>query len=206
MNKFIETINILDGVPQRLFYHTQRMNHTIHCFYPNAKSINLEGILHPQITHGQQKCRIIYSNQIEEITCSTYIKKEIKSLQIIHNNTIDYAFKWTDRKMLNDLLKLKGACDEIIIIKQGYVTDTSYTNIAFYDGEKWYTSDTPLLAGTCRASLIDEGVLSVKNIRETDIWKYKKVSLINAMMNLEELEMPITSIKKDENADSHHIL
>jgi 4-amino-4-deoxychorismate lyase len=108
--------------------------------------------------------------------------------------------------MLNDLLKLKGACDEIIIIKQGYVTDTSYTNIAFYDGEKWYTSDTPLLAGTCRASLIDEGVLSVKNIRETDIWKYKKVSLINAMMNLEELEMPITSIKKDENADSHHIL
>lgn len=199
MNTFIETINILNGEPQRLSYHTQRMNHTIHCFYPKAKDINLEDILHSQIIDGQQKCRIIYSDQVEEITCNTYIKKGIKSLQIIHNDTIDYAFKWADRKMLSDLLKLKGACDEIIIIKQGYVTDTSYTNIAFFDGEKWYTPDTPLLAGTCRASLIDKGILSIKKISETDIWKYEKVSLINAMMNLGELEMPISSIKKLNN-------
>jgi 4-amino-4-deoxychorismate lyase len=85
--------------------------------------------------------------------------------------------------------------DEVIIIKNGCVTDTSYTNICFFDGKEWLTPDTPLLQGTMRRYLLDKGVIREVRIRRKDIQYFKKVSLINAMMELGEIIIPIENIR-----------
>ena len=55
--------------------------------------------------------------------------------------------------------------DDILIVKNGLLTDTSIANIALYDGNDWYTPLHPLLKGTKRAELLDKGVLKEKEIK-----------------------------------------
>ena len=71
--------------------------------------------------------------------------REIRSLKVVVDDRIDYSFKSADRSSLNRLTAQKGDCDEIIIVKNGLVTDTSFTNIAVFDGEQWLTHDIRFL-------------------------------------------------------------
>ena len=50
-------------------------------------------------------------------------------------------------------------------VKNGRLTDTSYSNIALFDGNRWVTPAHPLLKGTMRQSLIDKGLLKEKGIK-----------------------------------------
>lgn len=46
----------------------------------------------------------------------------------------------------------------MLIVRDGWVTDTSFTNVVFEDaGGGLYTPETCLLEGTRRQSLLDEG-------------------------------------------------
>ena len=85
--------------------------------------------------------------------------------------------------------------DEVIIVKDGYITDTSYTNLCFFDGTTWFTPDTPLLPGTMRQRLLDQGIIKEKSIPLSDLNKYQSISLINAMMDLGELVIPVSKIQ-----------
>ena len=80
----------------------------------------------------------------------------------------------------------KGSCDDILIVKNGLVTDTSFSNVAFLDGSRWLTPEHPLLEGTKRAKLLEAGILAEADIRPEEIYRFKKVRLINAMMDWED--------------------
>ncbi len=62
---------------------------------------------------------------------------------------------------------------------RSHLTDTSYTNIALYDGEQWFTPSTPLLRGTMRQRLLDCGLLQEREIMVSDIPNYQYISLFN---------------------------
>ena len=62
------------------------------------------------------------------------------------------------------------------------MTDTTIANIAFFDGKTWFTPTTPLLQGTTRARLIDEGFLKLRDIKKEDIKEYSRFALMNAMI------------------------
>ena len=96
-------------------------------------------------------------------------------------------YKSVDRSTLNELKKQQGDCDEILIIRDNHLTDTSYTNVALYDGQQWFTPSTPLLPGTMRQSLLDKGILQEREILVSDIPQYQQISLFNAMMELGEV-------------------
>lgn len=82
------------------------------------------------------------------------------------------------------LAALRGDADEVVIVGNGLLTDTSYSNIALFDGQRWVTPRQPLLRGTMRQSLLDTGQLVERDIRDDEWGRYEKVSLINAMMPL----------------------
>jgi len=109
------------------------------------------------------------------------VPKEISSLRIVPSD-IDYSFKYADRTALEALLASNKDVDEVIIEKNGYLTDTTITNIAFYNGRDWFTPEVPLLKGTMRAKLINQGFLKTKNIKREDLGEYTKVALMNAMI------------------------
>jgi 4-amino-4-deoxychorismate lyase len=95
-----------------------------------------------------------------------------------------YFFEKEDYKLF---LK-KDSCDEIIILKNGVVTDTTIANIAiFYDGV-WITSKNCLLEGTSRAKLIEKKEIFVKDISLDMLKKASKIALMNAMIDFYEIK------------------
>ena len=85
--------------------------------------------------------------------------------------------------------------EEIVIVQQNHLTDTSYTNIALFDGELWITPSTPLLNGTRRKQLLNAGKIIEREVLVTDLNSFQSISLINAMIDLEELVLPVSSIE-----------
>ena len=76
----------------------------------------------------------------------------------------------------------KGNCDDVLLVQRGHVTDTSYANVALFDGSNWYTPAWPLLRGTRREKLIENGTLKASVIRERDLHNFQTLRLVNAML------------------------
>jgi 4-amino-4-deoxychorismate lyase len=140
------------------------------------------------------KCRIVYSENIESIEILPYTVKKISSLKTVVCNDIEYSAKSADRERINNLFLMKGGCDDILIIKNNLVTDTSFANVLFSDSDKLYTPAAPLLKGTMREKLIDDNKVSVININIDDIKSFQYITLINAMMDPWQIKIPVDNI------------
>lgn len=182
---FLETIKIINGIPQHLEFHNQRLNST----RQQSNIIDLKQFIVPPSTNGIYKCRVIYSNTIEEIQYSRYTDRQFKTFETVIANDIDYKFKYLNRDALNKLQS--QTADDILIIKNGFVTDTSIANVAFYDENKWITPTTPLLEGTTRARLLKEKKIIAAPITLEDINKYSKMALMNALLGFYVIKQPI---------------
>ena len=192
MYQFVETIKMINGCACNIDYHNDRLNCTRHHFWQTEKDINLNDYITPQENNATIKVRVVYGeNGIEDISYSEYSMRNIKRLKIVTDNNIEYSFKSTDRSTINKLIEEKGFCDEIIISKNRLLTDTSFTNIALYDGKTWYTPKHPLLIGTKRADLIKKNIIIEKDIHENEIFEYKAISLFNAMIEFGDIDIPI---------------
>ena len=84
------------------------------------------------------RCRVIYSDSVNSIEFSPYFPADIKTLKMIDADSVVYNHKYLDRSSLTALIDKKVA-DDILIIKNGYVTDVSFANIVFTDGKLDYT-------------------------------------------------------------------
>ena len=84
----------------------------------------------------------------------------------------------------------------MLIVRDGWVTDTSFTNVVFEDvGGGLYTPETCLLEGTRRQSLLDERRIQACPIRVEDIRYFRRVFLVNAMIGIEdEISVPVVNI------------
>lgn len=187
--QLLETIKCLDGKLSNLQWHTKRFNHArTECFGLHTKMNLVNFIKVPTSSKkGLFRCRITYSKTIDSLEFIPHQTKEINSLKLIEDNEIDYHFKYANRKRLTELFEKRGECDDILIVKNGCITDSFIANPIFFDGEKWWTPDTPLLLGTQRMRLIAEGIISVCKITPSDLSKYKKVGLINAFQDFENM-------------------
>lgn len=199
MSPLFETIKIKNGSLQNIEYHNRRINKSIKELFGEGKEIRLEEqiVVPPECTDGIYKCNVLYDKFIKEIRLAPYTIKNIKRLKLIECNTINYSYKYSDRTKFNELIKNANCGDdeEILIIKEELVTDTSYTNVAFYDGKKWITPSKPLLAGTKRAKLIDDGLIVAGDIQPDDFKKFSRIKLFNAMLDFDECPtLPIDSI------------
>lgn len=191
MCQFVETIRIEAGKIHNIDYHTERFNRTRAFFWKESLPLNLSESISPQIQPGIQKCRIVYRREIEEITYTPYQMREVTSLHPVSCDAIDYTYKSTNREELNRLFAQRGSADDILIIKDGYITDTSIANVALYDGNIWWTPAQPLLRGTKRAELLDKRLIIEKDIPFTQLTEYSRIMLFNAMIDWEKLVLPI---------------
>ncbi len=195
MKQFVETIKIKNGKVLNLCYHQERMNRTVARFFPTNEYPLLSSILHPTPNMVFHKARVVYGEHgIEDVQYSPYSMRSIHSLKLVIDNAIDYTYKSTDRNALNQLVAQKGECDDILIVKNGLLTDTSFTNIALWNGSHWLTPRTPLLKGTKRAMLLNEGNIREADLTIDDLCQCKRISLINAMIDLGEIELENNAI------------
>jgi 4-amino-4-deoxychorismate lyase len=188
--QFLETIRSLNAKLLHLEYHQKRVEYTL-----KNSTIKLSEILNPP-KKGTYRCRIIYDEKEAKVTYHPYTLTLPQSFKLIHVDTLDYHLKYANRDLLNNLKERYPKYDEIIIVKNGLLTDTTIANIAFLDKRQWITPKSPLLKGTTRARLIKEGFLHVRDISVNDIHKYQDFALMNAMIDFQIIQNGIMSIKK----------
>ena len=196
MFRFIESIRLEEGKFGDLKYHQARMDRAVEEYYKSSPKIDLQNVLSscPMPSIGLHKVRLIYDHEIQSIQISHYNPREIKRLKLVFNDSVSYPHKFEDRSELEKLYAQRGDCDDIIIIKDNNVTDTSFANLAFERDGKWFTPSACLLRGTMRQQLIDQKIIFEEEISLSDLAKYRKIKLINSMLLFNSPEIDVSQI------------
>ena len=188
MSQFIESIKIEDQEVFLLELHQKRVNATF-AHFGMENSIDLAKIIKDlKIDEdGFFKLRIVYDlNRNYKTQLIPYAVAEIDSFQLVENNTYDYAFKFEDRKEF-ERMKTKAKTEEIIIVKNNCITDTSYTNLLFLKDENWYTPFTYLLNGVMRQHLLATSKIKETEITLQNIKEFTHFQLINSMNDFDDM-------------------
>ena len=185
-SSYLETIKSVDGKLFNMSYHQERYESVLN-FLGIEKKEDLKEYINPP-KFGIYRCRLVYTPDSISVSYHEYKKREISSLKLIFNNEIEYSNKSTYRDELDALYEQKGEAADILIIKDLLVSDTSIANIAFYRDGEWITPKKPLLKGTTRARLIDEGKIIEADIKVQDIRNFSKIALLNAMIDFDILD------------------
>ncbi len=180
--QYFETIKCDDYEVCHLDFHKRRIANTI------GLNINLEEYIYPP-NEKLLKCKVIYDeSSIIDISYSEYIQKDISLFKIVYSDTIEYSKKYLNREQIIQLQEHQKEADEVIIIKNSKVTDTSIANIAIYLDDTWITPKLPLLYGTTRARLIEEGKIKEQDIDLLMLKKATKIATLNAMVGFNEIK------------------
>ncbi len=186
--KLLETIQIKNGIPQRLDYHNERMNRCRNELFCLLEEVYLEDFIQiPEaFSKGLVKCNVVYGEQMEHLAFEKYEAQKHDSFFLVYSN-INYAHKYLERSMFTQLKSAFSASSEIIIIQNGRITDTSYSNLIFKDNDgDWWTPETYLLAGTQREFLLDKGLITEREIKPYDLLEFTHFMMINAMLDFDE--------------------
>lgn len=193
---FIETICYEQGRFQRIDLHNERFNRTRQHFFGWQPELQLELFLSiPEHLKGETvKCTVTYGSEIIGIEYRLYRIRPVNSLQLVVGDSIDYSFKYADRTKLNDLYQLRGQYDDILIVKNGFITDTSYANIILLNDGKWHSPQNPLLWGTRLEDYFRKGRITPALLRTEDLHQFSEARIINAMISVEN--SPIIPIER----------
>ncbi len=187
MNKtFLETIRAVDGEVFHISFHQERYESVLKKFgVQDVKNLK-QFIKPPEI--GLYRCRLTYdlskAQQID-VTYHEYKKRDISSLKLVYDDEIEYALKSTCRERLDALYDQRGECDDVLIVKNSLITDTTIANIAFYDSNRWVTPALPLLKGTTRERLLRDEKIFEEEITIKDLKKFSKIAIMNAMIDFD---------------------
>lgn len=196
---FIESICCQDRQLQRTDLHQERATRTVQAVWGCPPQFDVRHICPPpDVGAGRYKCRIAYQQTIISLSFLPYTIRPVKSLKAVEAPpTLDYTFKSADRSALEALFENRGGNDDILITRNGYLADTYYANVALWDGQAWYTPDSPLLEGTRRAALLAAGQIIAAPLHISDLQAFTRVALFNAMMGLGEGPVvPTTAIER----------
>jgi 4-amino-4-deoxychorismate lyase len=196
MSLLLESIRIADGKVGNLAAHQYRVEQSCRQLFLKEVKWRIENIVEPGKLPdaGIHKLRIIYNAEHVEWSISAYTIKPVGTLKLVAADNIEYQHKFADRANLDELYARRTEKDDILIIRDGMVTDTSYANIVFSKKDKWYTPVTCLLNGTMRQYLIKRGVVEAIPITAQDVWNFDQFRLINAMLRMDAPASDVSNI------------
>jgi len=199
MYPVFETICLLNGKVQLATSHHRRMELSslrIWGTFKNREYLwpHLESIAEK----GRVKCRLYYNQHQENWELSAYYPKPIHELVLWEDPWLQYPLKYTQRKSLEYAKQKLGLAEgqEILYTKEGFLCDTSYSNVVLWDGKDWVTPVTSLLPGIKRQYLLDTFQIKQKPIHQNELGHYQMISLINVMLEPGEIQIATEAIRK----------
>ncbi len=181
MYRFFETIQYRDGVFYNLDSHQKRIARTFANFYTNDTPHDLQSLLRFD-GEGLFRCRFSYDAKGYAIEYLPYRLRTIERFYIVDSD-LHYSFKYTDRDALNNLKKGLGENEEVLIFKDGLLSDTTFSNVAILINDEWLTPKKPLLEG-CMLSTLD---IKRADISREMVFRSQKIALINSMLGFYEI-------------------
>jgi len=187
-NTCFETIRIEEGVAANLPYHNARFNRTRKALFGIEEPVDLGELLQNIPPKGLYRAKVVYDKKSIKPFYHIYKPKTIEKIRLV-KTTLSYPHKYLDREAFNTLLETAPETDEIILARNGLLTDTTIANLALRQDGVWYTPATPLLPGTTRARLLNQGKIIAKEIPASKIAQYDGLALMNAMIGFYEIEI-----------------
>ena len=181
MYPLVESIKAENGQFFLLDYHQERLERTFHAVFQCSCPWQLKDMLPEPPSKGLFKTRFLYNDLAYTVEVLPYTSREIKSLKLVDIGEYTYAHKWTNRSQIDAAFAQRGNCDDILMVKNGLLTDASYANIVLFDGTDWFTPDIPLFKGVQRAFLLEQKTIQTASISSNDLKNFKAFQLINAM-------------------------
>lgn len=188
MSQYFESIRCLHGVLQHVSFHQERIART--CAIHNLEMPIIMDCYHSFLTDHQVprfglfKWRMSYGFNGIRMDITPYSIKPIKTLQLVEHNTLEYGFKNEDRTELVQISQSVHA-DDVLIVQNGFLTDTSYGNILLRKGKQWYTPSTYLLPGTMRTFLIASQQVLEMPITKNELKQFDAFKVVNALRPME---------------------
>ena len=137
--------------------------------------------------------RLLYSPTFLKVELEELKPRQFRKFKIVEGGELDYHLKWADRRELERLKREGEGADEVIILKNGVVTDTTISNLAFWDRERrvWITPATPLLKGTTRERLLRRGVLKEAEIGVEELPRFNLIGMLNGVLGFYPIWNPV---------------
>lgn len=192
----IEAIAWRDGKAERLIYHQKRVEEAFRVLFPDKQPFMLKELLQSVDGPGTglYKLRLEYGVEPGIMEFQEYRMRNVSSLQLVGIDHEPMYYKATERDYIDRAFSKRGLCDDVLMVRDGLLTDSSYANIALFDGKKWLSPRIPLLYGTRRAYLVDHGQIEPADIKADDLVQFQRIRLFNAMIGFGELELPVSAI------------
>jgi 4-amino-4-deoxychorismate lyase len=182
----LETIRIEGGEAQHLSWHTARLNRCRRRLFGSSDELDLASLLAPP-SDGLYRCRVLCDTELRRIEYLPYRPRTIQHIALIESD-IEYACKYADRSHFDALHRHFPECDDLLILKEGLLTDTTIANVALLKEGRWLTPDRPLLEGTTRARLIEEGFVTPARLQKEDLLHCDGFALMNAMLGFSPIQ------------------
>ena len=196
MFPLFESIRIKKGKAQLVALHQERMEKSLQLLGKKLEFSLINCVEKQSFDINKiYKLRLSYNEKDYSVDISEYKQRKIERLHIIEDNSIDYSLKYSNRTAINKLMMKRGSADDIIIVKNNKITDTSFSNLIFFDGKTWHTPKNPLLKGVMRKHLLENGIIHEEIIHSEEISAFESFMLINAMLPFDlERKLPISAI------------
>lgn len=177
-----EALAVRNGIILNPEGHEARYKRSYEEFYGHQPELGLlEGLKLTLPPSGYYKMRIVYNESDKKVDIAPYTPITIKTLKIVEVSNFDYHIKYSDRSAINELLALRGEYDDILIINNGKLSDTSSGNIILFRNNEWFTPDSPLLEGTQRTQLLSQNIIQTAPITKDNLINYDYFQVINAL-------------------------
>lgn len=203
MYRFIESIKVEDRELFLADLHQKRVNETLDNFESRMK-LSVDEIFRKLGVedNGLFKLRIVYDLNANYTTqLIPYAISEIHDFQLVENNNFDYSFKFEDRREF-EKMKTVAKTEEIVIVKNNHLCDTSFSNLLFLKGKQWYTPTTYLLNGVQRQHLLREKKIQETEITLHNLRDFSHFQLINSMNDFDDMFIyPLSKIRNLPNFD-----
>lgn len=198
MYPLFESVCVTGGAVQHGRYHEARFAASYRELFGKKPGFSLwEGLSLQGANPAQTyKLRIRYNQDGTLWELVEYRSRLPETLRLVRDDTVDYTLKYSDRRALDRLAARAGGAGDVLIVRQGLVTDSTYCNILFWDGREVATPRSPLLRGTCRARLLAENRIGEANIPAEGLHRYRAFQLVNALNDFDPGRwLPIENIR-----------
>lgn len=186
MSLLFESIRIDSGQAPLLELHQQRLEKTYQVNFNQACPWKLSRLVPKSTSTTRLKWRFSYGATDYTSAILPYRSQSIRSLRCVEIQEYAYPYKWTDRSFIDQAFQNRGEADDVLFLQNGWLRDTSYCNIALFDGRQWYTPNPPLFPGVERQKQIEQKKLMPKQIHWRDLPNFESFVLMNAMRPMEE--------------------
>jgi len=184
--QLLETIRIEKGRPRHLEYPPRRFNRSRRELFGATEDLDLADFLTDIPPSGLWRCRTLFTLYIEKVEYLPYTLRLPRRFALA-TFTGDYTYKYADRSAFEALKRAHPEAEELLLCRDGLLSDTTIANIALRREGLWYTPAQPLLPGTTRERLLGQGKLIPAEIPCDEIASYDEIAVMNAMIGFQNL-------------------